>query len=70
MSLVFIELKVSGNEKLLLKFYNDNKISKDDLEINLTLYKKETKLSFEKAISSTIITSLFNNYVKNQNNKF
>ncbi len=70
MSLVYIELKVSGNEKLLSKFYNDNKITKDDVEINPTLYKKECKLSFEKAISSTIINSLFNNYVKNQNNKF
>ncbi len=70
MSLAYIELKVSGREKLLTKFYNDNKITKDDLEINQSLYKKECKLSFEKAISSTIINSLFNNYVQNKANKF
>ncbi len=70
MSLVYIELKVSGNEKLLTKFYNDNKITKDDVEMNHSLYKKECKLSFEKAISSTIINSLFNNYVQNKNNRF
>ncbi len=70
MSLAYIELKVSGREKLLTKFYNDNKITKDDLEVNPSLYKKECKLSFEKAISSTIINSLYNNYVENKANKF
>lgn len=70
MSLVYIELKIYGNKQLLNQFYNDNKISKDDLEINPVLYKKESKLSFEKLISSTIINSLYNLYVKNQNNKF
>jgi len=70
MSLVYIELKVIGNEKLLKKFYNDNKITKDDVEINPTLYKKECKLSFEKTISSTMISSLYKDYVQNKNNKF
>ncbi len=70
MSLTYIELKVIGAEKLINKFYNDNKITKDDVEVNSLLYKKESKLSFEKAISSTIINSLFNNYVQNKNNKF
>lgn len=70
MSLVYIELKISGSKKLLVQFYNDNKISKDDLEINPSLYKKESKLSFEKLISSSIINSLYNIYVKNNNHKF
>lgn len=74
MSLVYIELKITGSKKLLVQFYNDNKISKDDLEINLSLYKKESKLSFEKLISSSIINSFYNIYVivnvKNNNHKF
>lgn len=37
MSLVYIELKISGSKKLLNLFYNDNKISKDDIEINSLL---------------------------------
>ncbi len=70
MSLVYIELKIYGNQKLLVQFYNDNKISKNDLEINQTLYKKESKLSFEKLISSSIINTMYNVYVKNNNHKF
>lgn len=70
MSLVYIEFKVIGNEKILTKFYNDNKISKDDLEINQVLYKKESKLSFEKLMSSSIINSLYENYIQDKNNKF
>lgn len=70
MSLVYIEFKVIGNEKILTKFYNDNKISKDDLEINPVLYKKESKLSFEKLMSSSIINSLYENYIQDKNNKF
>lgn len=70
MSLVYIELKISGSKKLLVQFYNDNKISKDDLEINPSLYKKESKLSFEKLMSRSIINTLYNLYVKNNNHKF
>ena len=70
MGFVYIELKISGNKKCLYKFYNENNINNDDVEINPTLYKKISKLSFEKLISSSIINTLYETYVKNQNHKY
>ncbi len=66
MSLVYNELKISGtNNELLKKFYNDNKVIKEDIIINNTLFPKETKLSFEKCVSTSIIPLLQKKYIEN-----
>jgi hypothetical protein len=45
------QVKIHGLKDLLRAFYEENRITKDDMKINPLLYSKETKLSFEKCVS-------------------
>ncbi len=46
------ELRVNGPKDILKKFYDDNKVSSEDIKINPLLFPNEAKLSFEKCIST------------------
>ncbi len=50
------QVKVSGLKDLLRAFYEENQIYKDDIKINPILYQKETKLSFEKCVSLSVLS--------------
>jgi hypothetical protein len=56
---IYHELKVYGPKDLLKQFYDDNKVSVDDIKINPLLYPNEVRLSFEKCISSAIAHILY-----------
>lgn len=63
---IYHEFKVIGNKDLLKKFYEDNKVTKEDIKINSSLYPQESRLSFEKCISIAPAHKMYKKYVKNQ----
>lgn len=56
------ELRVFGHNELLKKFYNDNKVTTDDIKVNPVLYPNETRLSFEKCISTASVNIMYKKY--------
>ncbi len=63
---IYHELKVIGEKDLLKKFYEDNKVTKEDMKINPLLYPNETRLSFEKTISTASVHKMYKKYINHQ----